>query len=182
RVFGAEREITSPNFFTVLVALTDAAIFDGPEGVGVSVESVIEDLRPLGIYPNVRQANRAFVGIEADLVVTGIPLPRPAAGVLNDSEAAGNFKTALLGRVSRYVETLDFGEPVRFSEVMYALMSEPGLTDIRNLRLLRSPPRLGEAKQLAGREFSELQCGENLTVGVNEIATFADDFALMNIV
>jgi hypothetical protein len=182
RVFGAEREITSPNFFTVLVALTDAAIFSGPDGVGVSVESVIEDLRPLGVYPNVRQANRTFVGIEADLVVTGIPLPRTSAGVLNDSDAARNFKTALLGRVSRYVETLDFGEPVRFSEVIYALMSEPGLADVRNLRLLRSPPRLGEVKQLAGREFTELQCGENLTVSVSEIATFADDFTLMNIV
>ncbi len=182
RVFGAERDIVSPNFFTVLVALTDAAIFDGPAGVGVSVESVIEDLRPIGIYPRVQEAHRVFVGIAADLVVTGIPLPRTSTGVINDSDAAKNFKKALLDRVQRYVDTLDFGEPVRFSEVTYALMGESGLADVRNLRLLRSPPRFGEVQQLGGRDFGELPCGENLTVGVSEIATFADDDALMKIV
>ena len=182
RVFGAERDIVSPNFFTVLVALTDAAIFEGPAGVRVSVESVIEDLRPIGIYPRVQEAHRVFVGIAADLVVTGIPLPRTSTGVINDSDAAKTFKKALLDRVQRYVDTLDFGEPVRFSEVTYALMGEPGLADVRNLRLLRSPPRLDEVKQLGGRVFSELPRGENLTVGVSAIATFADDFALMKIV
>ena len=96
RVFGAERDIVSPNFFTVLVALTDAAIFEGPAGVRVSVESVIEDLRPIGIYPRVQEANRVFVGIAAELVVTGIPLPRTSTGVINDSDAAKNFKKALL--------------------------------------------------------------------------------------
>lgn len=182
RVFGAERDIVSPNFFTVLVALSSAAIFEGPEGVRVSVESVIEDLRPIGIYPRVQEARRVFAGIGADLVVTGIPLPRTSTGVINDSDAAKNFKKALLDRVQRYVDTLDFGEPVRFSEVTYALMGEPGLADVRNLRLLRSPPRLGQVKQLGGRDFSELPCGDNLTVGVSEIAMFADDFALMKIV
>jgi hypothetical protein len=182
RVFGAERDIVSPNFFTVLVALTDSAIFEGPAGARISVESVIEDLRPIGIYPRVQEAHRVFVGIAADLVVTGIPLPRTSTGVINDSDAAKNFKKALLDRVQRYVDALDFGEPVRFSEVTFALMGEPGLTDVRNLKLLRSPPRLGEVQQLGGRSFSALPVGENLTVGLSEIATFVDDFALMRIV
>jgi hypothetical protein len=182
RVFGAERDIVSPNFFTVLVALTDSAIFEGPAGVRVSVESVIEDLRPIGIYPGVQEARRMFVGIAANLVVTGIPLPRTSTGVINNSDAARNFKKGLLDRVQRYVDTLDFGEPVRFSEVTFALMSEPGLADVRNLQLLRSPPRLGEVQQLGGRRFSALPIGENLTVGDSEIATFVDDFALMKIV
>ncbi|HKE86174.1 MAG TPA: hypothetical protein VKB50_20580 [Vicinamibacterales bacterium] len=182
RVFGAERDIVSPNFFTVLVALDGAAIFEGPEGVRVSIESVIEDLRPIGIYPRVQEAHRVFAGVAADLVVTGIPLPRTSTAVVNDSDAAKNFKRALLDRVQRYIDTLDFGEPVRFSEVTFALMSEPGLADVRNLRLLRSPPRLGAVKELGGRIFSELPLGENLTVGVSEIAMFADDFALMTIV
>ena len=115
-------------------------------------------------------------------MVTGIPLPRTSTGAVNDSDAAKTFKRALLDRVQRYVDTLDFGEPVRFSEVTFALMGEPGLADVRNLRLLRSPPRLGELTQLGGRVFSELPRGENLTVGVSEIAMFADDFALMKIV
>jgi len=143
---------------------------------------VIEDLRPIGIYPRVQEAQRVFAGIAADLVVTGIPLPRTSTDVVNDSDAAKNFKRALLDRVQRYVDTLDFGEPVRFSEVTFALMGEPGLADVRNLRLLRSPPRVGDVKELGGRIFSELPRGENLTVGVSEIAMFADDFALMTIV
>jgi hypothetical protein len=182
RVFSAERDIVSPNFFSVLLALSTSAIFEGPEGVRASVESVIEDLRPIGIFPRVQEANRVFAGIACDLVVTGIPLPRTASGIVNDSDAAKNFKRALLDRVQGYVDTLDFGEPVRFSEVTFALMNEPGLADVRNLRLLRSPPRLGEVKELGGRLFSELPRGENLTVGVSEIAMFADDFALMKIV
>jgi uncharacterized phage protein gp47/JayE len=182
RVFGAERDIVAPSYFTVLVAPTDAAIFDGPDGVRASVEAAIEDLRPIGIRPRVQQANRVFVGIAADLVVTGIPLPRTSSGILNDSDAARAFKTALLGRVQSYVDNLDFGEPVRFSEVTYALMGQPGLADVRSLRLLRSPPRFGQQTQLGGRVFTELPYGENLGVGVSEIATFVDDFALMRIV
>jgi hypothetical protein len=182
QVFGSERDIVSPNFFTVLVAPTDAAIFEGPAGVRANVEAVIEDLRPIGIYPRVQAARRVFVGIAADLVVTGMPLPRSSSGILNDSEAARTFKKTLLGRVQRHVEGLDFGEPVRFSEVTYALMGQPGLADARNLRLLRSPPRFGQRVSVGGRDFSVLACGENLSVGVSEIATFADDDALMRIV
>lgn len=182
RVFGAERDIVSPSFFTVLVAPTDAAIFDGPTGLRATVHSVIEDLRPIGIYPRVEQAHRVFVGISADLVVTGIPLPRSSTGILNDSEAARNFKTALIDRVMRYVDDLDFGEPVRFSEVTYALMGQPGLADVRNLKLLRSPPRFGDQTSLGGRVFSALPYGDNLAVGVNDIATFVDDIALLRIV
>jgi hypothetical protein len=182
RVFGAERDVASPAFFTILVALSDAAIFGGLGGVRASVESIIEDLRPIGIYPRVQEASRVFVGISAELVVTGIPLPRGSAGVVQDSPAATSFKRALLDRVDRYVDTLDFGEPVRAAEVTFALMSEPGLADVRNLRLLRSPPKIGDRKVLAGRQFSELPLGENLAVRADEIATFADDDALMTIV
>ena len=74
----------------------------------------------------------------------------------SDSPAATSFKRALLERVDRYVDTLDFGEPVRAAEITFALMSEPGLADMRNLRLLRSPPKIGDRKVLAGRQFSEL--------------------------
>jgi hypothetical protein len=182
RVFGAERDIVSPNFFTILVAPTESAIFEGPAGVRVSIESVIEDLRPIGLYPRVQQASRVFAGIACDLVVTGIPLPRTSTGIANESDAARTFKAGLLERVRRYVDTLDFGEPVRFSEITYALMTQPGLADVRNLRILRSPPRFGQVTTLAGRDFTELECGENLSVGVSEIATFVDDFSLMKIV
>ncbi|MEO6772039.1 MAG: hypothetical protein ABI467_03345 [Kofleriaceae bacterium] len=182
RVFGAERDIVSPSFFTVLVAPTEAAIWDGPTGLQATIQTVVDDLRPIGIYPRIEEANRVFVGLSADLVVNGIPLPRSSSGILNDSEAARNFKTSLIQRVVRYIDSLDFGEPVRFSEVTYALMGQPGLTDVRNLRLLRSPPRYTQDVELGGRIFTQLPYGENLTIGVNDIATLADDIALMRIV
>lgn len=182
RVFGAERDLASPAFFTILVGLNDAAIFSGPGGVKASIESIIEDLRPIGIYPRVVEAARVFVGLSAELVVDGVPLPRGPGGVIQESPAAVSFKRALLDRVDRYVETLAFGDPVRAAEVTYALMGQPGLADVRNLRLLRSPPKQGDRKNLAGRVFSELPYGENLTLRVDEIATLADDEALLRIV
>jgi hypothetical protein len=182
RVFGAERDLVSPQFFTVLVAPTEAAIWDGPAGLAATIQTVVDDLRPIGIYPRIEQANRVYVGIQADLVVSGVPLPRTASGVLNDSEAARNFKAALIERVARYVDSLDFGEPVRFAEVMFALMGQPGLADVRNLALLRSPPRFTEDVTSNGRTYTRLQNDANLTLGVNDIATLVDDVALLRIV
>ena len=58
RLFGSERDLGSPYYLTVLVAPTPAAIWDGPDGLRVAVESAIEDLRPISIFPQVEQAER----------------------------------------------------------------------------------------------------------------------------
>ena len=72
--------------------------------------------------------------------------PRAAAAehgsraTVNASPPALALKARLLERLSQYVDTLGFGEPVRAAEVIGALMEEPGIVDVRNLGCLRYPP------------------------------------------
>ncbi len=75
RVFGTERNLGTPYYFTLLVAPTLSALIDGPDGLIASLESAIADLRPIGIFPNIEVAEEVGVGVEAKLVVKGIPLP-----------------------------------------------------------------------------------------------------------
>ena len=67
RVFGSERDIGSPYYITVLVAPTDAAIWEGPDGLRAQVESAIEDLRPVSIFPSVEEAEVIGIGISGEL-------------------------------------------------------------------------------------------------------------------
>jgi len=140
RVFGSERDLGTPYYVTILVAPTRAAIWEGPDGLRASVEQAIEDLRPISIFPLVQEADQIGIGIAADLVVRGLPLPSGSRATVNESEPAKQLKLRLLSRVRQYVDALGFGEPVRASEVIWALMNEPGVADVRNPRLLRYPP------------------------------------------
>jgi hypothetical protein len=174
RLFGAERDLTSPYFFDVVVASTESAIWDGLDGLGAALEAAMEDLRPIGIRPRVQPADPVYVGIAANLVVKGLPLPRGSSNtVINDSPAAVALKQRVLSRVARYVDGLSFGEPVRFAEVMWAIMNEPGITDVQDLTLLRFPPSLRGAAP---------QRGENVAVRPIQIATFVDSDAELKIV
>jgi len=139
RVFAAERDLASPYFFTVLVAPTASAIWTGVSGLRASIEQAIADLRPIGIFPNIRQAQEVSVGVAAELVVRGLPLPTGPAAVVNASAAARELRARLHARLQRYLDSLSFGEPVRSSEIVFALMSEPGIVDARNVRLLSYP-------------------------------------------
>lgn len=73
RLFGAERDLASPYFFDVIVASTDAALWDGPDGLGAAIDSAMEDLRPMGIMPRVQEADPVHVGVKAELIVRGLP-------------------------------------------------------------------------------------------------------------
>lgn len=175
RVFSGERDLGSPYYFTVLVAPTADAIWEGQDGLSASVASAIEDLRPISIFPRIEQAVQIGVGIECKLVVKGIPLPTGSKSTVNSSLAARELKSRLLLRAQRYVDGLKFGEPVRASEMMWALMNEPGVTDIQDLQLVSYPPgfdtvdftNLGD---LPDRET--YACGENVTLSVNQIPEF----------
>lgn len=178
RLFSSERDLGSPYYLTILVAPTPQAIWDGPDGLRESVESAIQDLRPISIFPNVEQGDVVGVGIQADLVVTGLPLPTGTAETVNASQAARDLKQRLLDRVRGYVDTLGFGEPVRASEVTWALMSEPGIADVRSLRLLRYPPAFDAISFGSGQIPKNVQrtaCGENVSLNATEIAEFVDD-------
>ncbi len=185
RLFSSERDLGSPYYFTVLVAPTPGAIWEGPDGLRASVESAIEDLRPIGIFPRVEPADEVGVGIAADLVVSGLPLPSGSPRTVNDSEPAQALKARLIERVRRYVDGLRFGEPVRASEVVWAMMNEPGVADVLRLRFLKYPPGF-DAVNFEGSSVSteaqEYQPGENVRLQVNQIAVFVDDPSRLTIV
>lgn len=174
RLFGAERDLASPYFFDVIIASTDAALWDGPDGLGAAIDSAMEDLRPMGIMPRVQQADPVHVGVKADLIVRGLPLPRGASGdVINTSPAAVALKSRLLARVQAYIESLGFGEPVRFAEVMWAMMNEPGVVDVQGLVLEPSPQPQNAPAPVSG---------DNVAIKPTQIATFIDSDAKLTIV
>lgn len=178
RLFAGERDIGSPYYVTILVAPTPAAIWEGPDGLQAAIEAAIDDLRPLSIFPDIVPADQLGIGVRADLVVRGLPLPSGSRDTVNASEPARALKERLLGRLRRYVESLGFGEPVRHSEVVWALMSEPGIADARDVHLLRYPAAFEEldfGNPVAEKAIQELGCGENATLDVNQIAVLVDD-------
>jgi hypothetical protein len=184
RLFGEERDLGTPYYFTLLVAKTDNAIWQGDDGLAASVASAIEDLRPIGIFPKIEEASEVGVGIQASLVVEGIPLPSGGGSVVNDSPAALALKMRLLQRLRRYVEALDFGQPVRWSEVVWALMNEPGVADLRDAKLLVFPTRFNSAdlSKPATAAPTPYDCGKNVDLQVNEIAVVIDDPSHLTIV
>lgn len=166
RLFGVERDLVSPYFFDVIVAATESAIWDGPDGLAAAIDAAMEDLRPIGIRPAIQPADPVYIGISAKLLVTGLPLPRGSSNqAVNDSQAAVALKQRVLARVGRYVDGLALGDPVRVSEVMWAIMSEPGIADVQSLQLLRNPP-------LA--EGTMADPNGNVTIRAMQIAAFVD--------
>ena len=180
RMFGTERDLGSPYYFTVLVAPTPGAIFEGPDGLRVSIESAIEDLRPIGIFPRVERAEEIGVGVEAKLVVQGLPLPTGPMAALNNSAAVRALKERLLLRLRRYVDGLQFGDPVRASEIVWVLMNEPGIADVHDFKLLQYPPGFDVVDFSSGAELPDIQkfdCGQNVRLQSNQIAVFVDDLS-----
>jgi hypothetical protein len=178
RLFAGERDIGSPYYVTILVAPTPAAIWDGPDGLAAAIEAAIDDLRPVSIFPDIVPADQLGIGVQAELVVQGLPLPSGSRATVNASEPAQALKERLLSRLRRYVENLGFGEPVRHSEVVWALMSEPGIADAREVRLLRYPAAFEEldfGNPVAEKAVQKLGCGDNATLDVNQIAVLVDD-------
>lgn len=176
RLFGSERDLGSPYYFTVLVAPTPAAFWEGPNGLQVAVESAIEDLRPIGIFPRVEEAEQIGVGIQADLIVEGLPLPGGSRATVNASVPAQALKTRLLNRVQQYVDSLEFGEPVRVAEVIWAIMNEPGVEDVRDLQLIRYPPAFEavDFRTISDADIELLPYGQNLELQVNQIPVLVD--------
>lgn len=176
RLFAAERDLASPYFVSVLVAPTDGAIWSGPGGVQASVESAIRDVRPVGIFPDVIEADQVFVAVQADVVTRGLTLPPGTPDTVNASPAALALKSRLLDRLHAVVDALQLAEPVRVAQVLHALMSEPGVADVVHLRLVRFPAvldRIGSTmrdsaiQQVLGRD-------ENLNLSADQIAVLVD--------
>jgi len=178
RVFSSERDLGTPYYFMVLVARTAAAIWDGPDGLEASVASAIEDLRPIGIFPQIQEADEVSIGVKANLVVRGLPLPTGSQAAINNSDAARALKERLILRLRLYIEGLQFGEPVRSAEVVWTIMNEPGIADVRDLQLLRYPPNFQNVDLVKPDSWTKPQAfdiGQNVDLQINQIAVFVDD-------
>lgn len=177
RLFSSDRDLGSPYYFTVLIATTVAAIWDGPDGVAAQTASAIDDLRPIGIFPRIVAATQVGVGLQATLVVSGLPIPGGTKDAMNAASAAVQLKARLFSRIAKYVDALAFGEPVRVAEITWTLMNEPGVSDVQGLRLLRYPPRFERLDFLIGVQSQPevLECGANVVLGQDEIAVAVQD-------
>ncbi len=185
RVFGTERDLASPYYFTVLVAPTPAAIWDGADGLAALVAETLEDLRPIAVFPEIRQASELYVGVQADLVVDGLPLPGGDRTSVNASSAALALKRRIAARVKGYIDNLGFGEAVSPAKVTWMIMNETGVADVRNVRLKRYPrPESGLdfSAAVASGEAELLGCGAALSTAPDQVAVYVDELDDLTII
>lgn len=187
RLFAARRDLGSPYSFRVVVKPSPAAFWEGPDGLRAMISEAIEDIRPIGIFPEILPANEVGVGIQATLITDGLPLPSGDRASVNASPAGRDFKQRLLERVGAYVRSLGFGEPVRVAQVGAIMLEEPGLVDLKDLRLARALPPVTDldfGKRIetrSVREASLQNCGENIEINRDQVAVFFDDPSLLEI-
>ncbi|MEQ8764714.1 MAG: hypothetical protein RL885_12360, partial [Planctomycetota bacterium] len=185
RVFGTERDIASPYYFTVLVAPTPAAIWDGPDGLAALIAETLEDLRPIGVFPEIREATEISVGVRADLVVDGVPMPSRDAATVNSSSVATELKQRVARRIQGYIDGLGFGETVSPAKITWAMMNETGIADVRNLRLTRYPApasQLDFSQAVEPSSVQTLECGAALRIEPDQVAVYVDDLDALTIV
>lgn len=174
RLFSDERRVGEPYFFSVVVAHEFARLWrtEGTvAGVFEQVTAAIDRVRPVGIHPQVVEADHVEVGLRARLVTQ----PGYDAQVLVG---------AMTERLATDIGALALGGDVRYSQVMRALVEQPGVSDVQDLRLRRYPPTFGRIT-LGGVPFAadpvEAGPGENLVMGPTEIAVFTLDSALLDL-
>jgi len=174
RVFGAERDLAASSSFDVIVAATDGAIWDGLDGLAAALEAAMQDLRPIGTLPRLVPAAQVYVAMRGQLLARGAQLPRdPRGNVIDDSPPVVALKQRLFARVREYIDSLDFGEPVRFAEVLWTIMNEPGMTDVKNLALVPDPLPPGTSPPASGT---------NIAIQPTQIATFIESEELLTFV
>jgi hypothetical protein len=169
RMLSTERDLCSPYFFDLLVALQPGAVWEGSDdlpGVRDDVEAALADKRPISVFPNIVRGCHVEIAATARILV-----------------ATGYDPLAVLAevrrRVAEYIFGLRLGDDVLAAEVSCAVMSVPGVVDVQDLRLSRCPPRFGVVvfcKQLTFQDQPiEVSCGENITLATREIAEVTPD-------
>lgn len=176
RLFAADRDLSSPFFVTVLVAPTEAAIFEGPTGLRATVQQAIRDVRPVGIFPDVVQAEQVFFAVQADVLTSGVPLPSGSVTSRNSSPSALALKQRLAARLHNVIDGLQLSQPVRTAAITAAMMAEPGVVDVAQLHLVRFPPAVDAAGSggTLDTESDVLGLDENLSLGADQIAVLVD--------
>ncbi len=168
RPFSSERRFGELYFFDVVVAHEPHwpwRTLGQVPGIQDRVREAIDRVRPVGIFPNIVQADHIEVAVKARVVI------EPG---YNPDVVLASTRQRLLGDIS----ALKLGGDLLYSQVMRAVVEQPGVVDVQNLRLRRCPPGFGRIS--FGRvqhqaELIEAGPGENLTLGPTEIAVFALD-------
>jgi hypothetical protein len=166
RAFSAEaRRIGEPYFFNVLVAHEPRAPWrtTGPvQGIFERVSAAVDAVRPIGIHANIVEATPVEIGVRATVVV------QPG------SDGAG-LLAAIRQRLATDIGGLRLGGDVLYSQVVRAFVEQPGVVDVQRLHLRRKPPAFGRIAFGAvprQSEVVEAAVGENLAMGLTELAIF----------
>jgi hypothetical protein len=121
RMFGRDRDIFSPFALKVRVATEEGAIWDGPSGLREAVLAAVEAVRPIGVFADVDKADEVHVAVEATILVSTSP--------------GDAFTRRMLERLDNYVGGLSLGEPVRTSRLIFEIMKDPIVVDVRQVKL-----------------------------------------------
>lgn len=140
-------------------------------GIYETVSAALDLVRPPGVHPNLIEADHIDIGVRAKVVVQ-----------------PGYDATALLAsirtRLAAAVAGLRLGGDVLFSQLMRAIVDEPGVIDVQQLHLRRYPPAFGritfgEVFQQTGTV--EAGVGQNLTMGPTELPILRGELELTDI-
>src|SRR5262245_22432775 len=137
-LFQVPRDPGNPYFFTIVVASrpgvlwqTEGSGADQVVGLRDQILAALESIRPISTFPTIVQADTVEVAVRARLAVQSGADP---SGVLAAARLA----------LADYIASLRLGDAVLYSQVLRVLTEVPGVTDVRELRLRRTPSRFGE--------------------------------------
>ena len=174
RRFSGERSLSEPYFFNIIVAHELARPWgtQGPvTGIYEQVLAAADRVRPIGIHPNIVQADHIEVGVRATIIV-------------EPGRDAQSLLAAIKQRIATDIGALKLGGNVLFSQVMRAFVEQPGVVDVQNMHLRRCPAAFGRITFGAvpfQLDVLEVATGENLVMGATEIAVFRIDSALIDL-
>jgi hypothetical protein len=174
RAFSSERRLGEPYFFDVVVAHRFTWPWRSQAGIPGIFERVlaaVDRVRPIGIHPNIIQANHIEVGVQATVII------EPGY----DSQA---LLASIKQRIATDVAALKLGGDVLYSQVMRAFVEQPAVVDVQNMHLRRCPAAFGRIT-FGAVPFQEMvieaAAGENLVMGPTEIAIFRLDSDLIEL-
>lgn len=174
RLFSSERHLGDPYYFDIVVAHEVGRPWRtvGPVmGIFEQVSAAVDRVRPIGIYPNIIQANHIEVGVRATVIA--------ASG--QDTQA---LLASIKARLAADIGALKLGGNVLYSQVMRAFVEQPGVNDAQNVHLRRCPAAFGRIAFGAvpfQTDIIELPVGDNLILGPTEIAIFRLDSELLDL-
>jgi uncharacterized phage protein gp47/JayE len=168
RLFSTERKVGEPYFVTVVVAHQPEhpwRTLGAVTGIFETVSTLIDDVRPVGIFANIVEADHIEVAVEATVTIR--------AGFDADAVVA-----SIKSNIAANISALNLGGMVRYSQVMRAFVDEPAVLDVQNLHLRRCPPAFTRIS-FGGVPFQggivEAAIGDNLQMGPLEIPLFKVD-------